>query len=196
MFGLFSRAKNKVKNPKILIASIGVGSKSFFAQDRDIYQSQINNIFDDITEYEAVNIDKFWEFIEGKTFDIVHLFVNIEPDGKVESVSGREFFEKLSASEVKTVLFASDNPADNYIAFASKNGEGNIRSMNTVMTIERKGEAFPSFFQSLFGLMAWGRTMPMAWVELAPQNPHLKSGDNIPGAIFVAGLGSLKFVSK
>jgi len=193
MFGLFKRVNNTVKNPKILLASIRAGHEQLFTQDCDIYQGQFNGIFNDTTEYRAANISEFFEFINGKTFDIVHLFADIETNGTIQDVSGTEFLKKLSASEVKVLIFASDNPGDNYVAFSKDIGK-NIKPMNLVMTIERKGDLFPSFFKSLFGFMAFGHTMPMAWVELAPQNVN-KTGSDTPGAIFSAGLGSLKFSS-
>ncbi len=188
MFGLFNRSKNTVKNPKILLASIGADDESLFAADREIYQSH----FTDITEHKAAGISDFLDFISGKTFDIVHLFAEVKPNGTVQKTSGVQIFEHLSQAEAKLVLFASENSGDNYIAFSPKDKWRNIEPMNVVMTLERKGDLFPKFFKSLFGFMTSGDTMTQAWVKLAPQNPHLNQ--NAPEAIFSAGLGSMKFV--
>ncbi len=188
MFGLFNRSKNTVKNPKILLASIGTNDETLFAADREIYQSH----FSDITEHQAESVSDFFEFIRGKTFDIVHLFAEVKPDGTIQDVFGYQFLENLSQAETKLVLFASDNSGDNYIKFSPKDKWENIKPMNIVMTLERKGDLFPKFFKSLFGFMALGDTMPQAWVKLAPQNPHLNH--NTPETIFSAGFGAVKFV--
>lgn len=37
------------------------------------------------------------------------------------------------------------------------------------MTLARNGNAFSTFLRSLFVAMKNGKTMPMAWVEMAPQ---------------------------
>jgi len=188
MFGLFNRSKNTVKNPKILLASIGTDDETLFAADREIYQSH----FSDITEHRAASVSDFFEFIRGKTFDIVHLFVEVKANGTIHDASGYEFLENLSQAETKLVLFASDNSGDSYIAFYPKANAKNIKPMNAVMTLDRKGDLFPKFFKSLFSFMASGDTMPQAWVKLAPQNPNIEH--NTPETIFSAGFGAVKFV--
>ncbi|MEO8670673.1 MAG: hypothetical protein ABI411_05110 [Tahibacter sp.] len=63
---------------------------------------------------------------------------------------------------------------------------------NIVMVIDRKSECFASFFGRLFTLMLSGKTMPMAWVELAPQVPGLDHAD-APSTIFAAEAGHVAF---
>jgi hypothetical protein len=188
MFGLFNRSKNTVKNPKILLASVGAGNETLFATDREMYQSH----FSDITEHQAASVSDFFDFIRGKTFDIVHLFAEVKPNGTIQDVSGYEFLGNLSQAETKLVIFATDNSGDKYIAFFPQAKDKSIKPMNAVMTLDRKGDLFPKFFKSLFGFMASGDTMPQAWVKLAPQNPNIEH--NAPETIFSAGFGSVKFV--
>jgi hypothetical protein len=187
MFGLFNRSKNTVKNPKILLASIGASDETFFAADREIYKSY----FSDITEHKAATVSDFFDFIGGKTFDIVHLFAEIKTNGTIEDVSGQEILENLSQAQTKVVLFASGNSGDSYIAFYPKRGAENINPMNAVMTLDRKGDLFPKFFKSIFGFMVSGDTMPQAWVKLAPQNSNIEH--DAPETIFSAGFGAIKF---
>jgi hypothetical protein len=40
--------------------------------------------------------------------------------------------------------------------------------------------------------MFQGKTMPLAWVELAPQGPNAKQ-DNVPGTIFAAEISHIVF---
>lgn len=191
MFGLFNRSKNTVKSPKTLLVSIGIPEETLFDSDRDIYQSY----FSDITEYQAETVSDFFNFISDKHFDIVHLFTDVLLNGTIQNASGYYFLENLSEAKTKLVIFASDNPADCYIAFYPKSHDNSIKPMNAILTIERKGELFPKFFKSLFELMANGDTMPQAWVKLAPQNPHANAAEaTMPGAIFIAGFASVKFV--
>jgi hypothetical protein len=80
-------------------------------------------------------------------------------------LSNREFGQSLSAR--------SDWPA------------------NIVITLNRNGEHFGRFFRELFSQMQAGVTMPMAWVELAPQGPHQRS--DIPGTICLMEAGHIAF---
>jgi len=92
------------------------------------------------------------------------------------------------------VVFASENPVENYVAaFPPKQRIGFVEP-NLVLTLERKGENFVKFFGSLFGLMAKGRTMPMAWVKMAPQGGDSRRMQELPETIFEANLGQIKFV--
>ena len=92
------------------------------------------------------------------------------------------------------MVFASENPVDNYVAaFPAKQRTGFVEP-NLVLTLERKGENFVKFFGSLFSLMAQGRTMPMAWVKLAPQGGDSRRMHELPGTIFEVNLGQIKFL--
>jgi hypothetical protein len=84
------------------------------------------------------------------------------------------------ASDVSPALMS--NPE-----FDKKNGW----PVNLVITLNRNGEHFGRFFQRLFSLMLAGKSMLMAWVELAPQGPH--QPHDIPGTICVADAGHVAF---
>lgn len=74
---------------------------------------------------------------------------------------------------------------------AANKREGNGRA-NLVMTLERKGATFAQFFYDLFSKMFAGTTMPMAWVQLAPQIPGANH-ENVPSTIFAAEVSHIVF---
>ena len=185
MFGIFNRFKNTIKNPKILIASIGSDDNQLLSEDRLIY----DGYFSDIEIFETRSVHEFYEFIENSKFDILHLFTNITEDNTIQEESGAAFFEHVSQAKIKIFIIASGNDSDRLLDFSSQ-GKNTGSGMNLVMTLDRKGELFTKFFKSLFGCMLGGKTMPEAWVELAPQNPHIQH--ETPDTIFLAGAGSLK----
>src|ERR1044071_5167617 len=187
VFKLFKRSENTIEEPAILLCSLSMHDSSCISKDKLIYQNHRN-----ITEYRAASFSDFLTFLNHKTFDIVHLLTKVEPDGTIEGTSGFELFESLSNGKVKLVIFASDNPADSYLKLIPKDRSKSIKPMNIVMTLDRKGDSFQRFFQSLFDLMAQGDSMPVAWVTLVPQSPGVVN-KNVPDTIFQAGLGPIGF---
>lgn len=187
---LFKRSHNTVVKPAILLCSIGKDDKLLRTSDKAIYHSHNN-----IIEFHAGSVSDFFDFIKNKTFDIVHLLVRVESGGTVEETSGFELFECLSNAGAKLVIFASGNASDGYIKLAPKARCRNINPMNVVMTLDRKGDLFQRFFQSLFDLMAAGDSMPAAWVKLIPQDGG-KEHQNVPDTIVHAGLGQIGFVPR
>jgi hypothetical protein len=60
------------------------------------------------------------------------------------------------------------------------------------MTLKHNGPAFTTFFTELFRKMFAGRSMLLAWVELAPQIPG-ETHDNCPETIFAAEVSHVVF---
>ena len=188
MFGLFGKSKGTIKNPKVLIASVGSVGSSLIAEDREIYESY----FSEIETYHADNLSAFYQFLQGRTFDVLHLFASVDSNHTIENESGLRFFEHLSRTNVKLFVLANNNEADNLLPFFSQSKSAGVAPMNLVMTLDRKGKRFSSFFKSVLGHMIEGKTMPQAWVKVAPQNPNIQH--ETPETIFSAGYGALKFV--
>lgn len=71
-----------VKDPKILLCSIKDDDidAALQAQDRTIYQDDYKSI----SEHQAADVTDFFSLIQNKPFDIVHLFVKLEPGGTIE----------------------------------------------------------------------------------------------------------------
>ncbi|BCM94370.1 hypothetical protein IAD21_06277 [Abditibacteriota bacterium] len=186
MFKLFSRGKNKIENPAILLCTLG--SASAFPQDTAIYQPYPN-----IAEFKANTLSELANFLSGKTFDIVHLFVEFADDGTIEGQAGMQLVELLTKADTKLAIFACDNSIEKYMAAFPAGQRQGVSNMHLVLTLDRNGENFFTFFKGIFELMAKGKSMPMAWVTLAPQHdgPWM---EKMPGCVFEANRGQLKFV--
>jgi hypothetical protein len=118
--------------------------------------------------------------------DVLMLYGRLDGTGKIvgSGLGLRDFIERSGA---KLLIVAAENDANAYIASAA----GKTPRANLVMTIERKGAAFPRFLRRLFARMLSGETMEEAWVALAPQVEG--ATHDAPSTIFSAELGPLTF---
>jgi hypothetical protein len=119
--------------------------------------------------------------------DVLFLYCSLDSDGSIIGSSIGGLREVIRDSGAKVVVVASPNSAESYIAAAKPKKYG---SANLVMTLDRKGDLFQSFHRKLFSAMKRGTSMPVAWVELAPQAPNLEHED-CPDAIFACEIGQL-----
>jgi hypothetical protein len=120
--------------------------------------------------------------------DVLIVYARIDPSGKIAH-SSLGLREMARDSGAKVVVVATENSGAAYIAAATRKAYG---STNLVMTLGRKGKSFSVFLGRLFNKMFAGETMPVAWVELAPQIPGEEHAD-APEAIFAAELGQVTF---
>lgn len=180
-----------VQNPRILLCSISREDKdieSLMMEDRSIYQDCYQNL----VEYRAKGISDFLAFLQDKSFDIAHLFINIDANGTLEGQPIPQIMKQLEQKGVKMILFADTGPAKHATnGFHADNTKG-IR-VNFVVTIDRRGERFRKFFKNLFTLIANGESFFMAWVKIAPQGdgPWM---DDLPSTYVAVGRGDLKLV--
>ncbi len=120
--------------------------------------------------------------------DVLFIYCDIDADGRISGTSaGLRDITRDSGARV--VVVASENPSEGCIVSAKNTGYGHA---NLVLTLDRRGGAFSTFFSRLFAQMMKGTSMPMAWVKLAPQVPGLDHAD-CPGAIFSAEAGQIAF---
>ena len=94
----------------------------------------------------------------------------------------------LRKSRARILIVASENKGENSIAAAQEAGHSGA---NLVLTLGRRGGAFPAFFSRLFTEMKTGTPMPEAWSRLAAQTPEQER--EIPGTIFLAEGGPIAF---
>jgi hypothetical protein len=120
--------------------------------------------------------------------DVLFLYVQAGTDGRLVGTSDglRDIIQK---SKSVIAILASPNEPNNLIAASKPTGYGKA---NLVLTINRKGQAFPSFYVELFKSMNRSKTMPVAWVELAPQIPGVVH-QNCPDGIFAAEISHIVF---
>ena len=122
------------------------------------------------------------ELHEIEPCDVLMLYTNVQDDGRAL----KRIVEK---SQAPIVVVASENTGEAYVKASTSEPQ---KYTNLVLTISRNGEAFDHFFRDLFGKMFKGTTMPVAWVELAPQGPGPEHTD-APESIFACGAGHIRF---
>jgi hypothetical protein len=119
--------------------------------------------------------------------DVLFIYGDIAVNGRLTgSVLGlREIVRDSGAS---IVVVASENPPENYIKAGAQRSFGRA---NLVMTLDRCGGAFESFFQALFSKMWAGASMTDAWMQLNPKPP--RRNFDAPETIFSCEVGPLTF---
>jgi len=120
--------------------------------------------------------------------DVLLIYAQLQSDGQIRAAS-ESLRDIIHRSRAPIVVVATENDGKSYIAASKRPGAGRA---NLVMTLKRNGPAFTKFFSQLFSKMYKGSTMPMAWVELAPQVPRLEH-PNAPDSIFAAEVSHIIF---
>lgn len=122
--------------------------------------------------------------------DVLVAYCDLAFDGKIFATEIGLLY-LLRKSGARILIVASENKGENCIIAAQEAGHSGA---NLVLTLGRKGDAFPAFFARLFTEMKNGTPMPEAWSRLAPQTPEQERES--PGAIFLAEGGALTFGSR
>jgi hypothetical protein len=125
---------------------------------------------------------------EPPSCDVLMIYCDLQNDGVIAGQSAT-LRDIIDAARAPIVIVASENGAAGYIAAGKRNGQA---PANLVMTLNRKGPVFTAFFADLFRRMFAGQSMPMAWVELAPQIPGA-THDTCPETIFAAEVSHVVF---
>lgn len=120
--------------------------------------------------------------------DVLMIYARVESDGRIagSTVGLRDIIRQSGAA---IVVVASENDPKSYTAAGKSTGYGQA---NLVLTLKRKGAAFTRFFAQLFGRMLKGKSMLLAWVELAPQVSGT-THENCPESIFAAEISHIVF---
>lgn len=122
------------------------------------------------------------------TCDVLFVYGRLAPDGSLVGAPMPTIRHVAAHARAAIVVLASPNSGRSIVAAGKMPGP---KSASLVFTIDRK-EEFPSFFKQLFSLMASGKSMPMAWVAIAPQHPSaMRPG--MPETIFVPEAGAVTF---
>jgi hypothetical protein len=175
MLNLFRRSP-KITSPTIGFLDLAGGdAAAALAADR----AALSPLFNSSTESSD----------EPPVCNVLFLYCQIEPSGTIRG-SLRGLREIIRDSGAAVAVVASNNTTESYIAAGKKKTYGHA---NLVMTLDRRGDAFPRFFQCLFTDMKRGVSMPVAWVKLAPQDSRAEQHADCPGTIFACEVGQLAF---
>jgi len=166
---------------------MGTNSQSQLDSDITIYSDYYSNV----TTKTVQSIKEISDFIESSSFDLFHIFVDIDKEGNIYDSSQNKMpistiANLMQESSAKYIVFAKDNQADGYI----KGSEGLNQKANIVMTISRKGINFSDFFKKVFSKVSKGQSFPVTWNEIAPQVPN-RSHDDSPETMAVMGAGNV-----
>ncbi len=142
-----------------------------------------------IAEDKAALTDLFSSVVESTDesplCDVLFLYARIEDGGRIVGTD-RSLRAIIRDADAKVVVVATEHSNPN-LGPRPDYGHANL-----VVTIERNGSAFPTFFRDLFRRMKKGSTMPWAWNRLAPQIPnHPHPG--VPSTFFLCELGGISF---
>ncbi|HEX9263322.1 MAG TPA: hypothetical protein VF977_03040 [Candidatus Binatia bacterium] len=121
--------------------------------------------------------------------DVLFVYAEIASDGLLglgKELTLRHLAERAGAS---IAVLASNNPAEHGIVASKLSGP---KRANLVWTLNRRGDAFPRFFKELFTRMKDGKSMPLAWVAIAPQYQSEAHRD-LPETICQMEAGQVRF---
>jgi len=122
------------------------------------------------------------------TCNVLFLYCQIEPNGIVQGTR-RSLRNIIRKSGARIAVVASENPTRNSLAATKKAG---FCYANIVLTFQRNGDNFSTFFQKLFTHMKQGYPMPTAWGFLVQQGPNQGEPDN-PEALMLTEAGEVVF---
>jgi hypothetical protein len=181
--GLFdSFRKEEVVGTKVLVCALDARFSALMNSDNQQYR----RLYPATTATTFAGMQQLTEAI-AQPYDVVHLYVDVSPDGKISdssgtSLTGTQLIDAGCAANVKLLWIASDNKAENY----SRNFDARGKKINLVQTIRRLGPYFPLFLGNLLEKISAGESVPKAWEDLNP-----KGGDSVqpdtPECLFVSG---------
>jgi hypothetical protein len=116
----------------------------------------------------------------------IYCNLNAQGDASMPSSTPRDL---IRAAGAYIAVFASENDSNAYIKCLGRRTDWGA---NIVMVLERNGDKFALFFSRLFAEIFKGRSMLLAWGDLAPQGPSAKHGD-LPSTILAAEAGHITF---
>jgi len=164
-----------INSPRLGMLNLkGSGASRMVTEDR----SAIQGLFSSVDESTSTP----------PRSDVLFLYCDFGSDGHIAGTA-RSLRDIVRDSGAHVVIVASENSGKSCGAAAKPAGHGRA---DLVLILARKGDAFASFYRSLFGDMARGVPMPVAWVRLAPQIPGLVQV-NCPDALFICEAGQITF---
>jgi hypothetical protein len=175
-----------ISEPKIVFLNLaGARYATIAAED----QAAFGGLFDGHAEAANASVP---------TCDVLFLYADIEPSGKIvgqpwlvrEAIRDSGAKIAVIASPVPKEIMSGQQWAIQKSAFARES----YPAVDLVITLDRNGENFARFFKSIFQMMRTGQSMPMAWVQLAPQGPVQPK--DIPGTVFLMEAGQVWFAKR
>ena len=177
MFGWLFRKSPIIQEPVLGFLDLSNGAhEHFIRDDKKAFGSLFQSVVDSASAPPQC--------------DVLFVYCNIDGDGKIRRTE-MELRDIIYASGARIAVFATINQDCDYMRALRRPGRGRA---NIVLTLNRKGGAFGTFFHNLFDEMSYGTSMPVAWVKFAPQVPGMEHKD-CPVTIFACEAGQVAFSS-
>jgi hypothetical protein len=119
---------------------------------------------------------------------VLVVYGDINTDGRI-GLNNRSLRELAKSAGAYLAVIASETNSDRFSALFADRNDWNA---NIVIVVERRGTNFANFFQRLFAAMNDGKSMLVAWVEIAPQIPGYDD-PNGPDCGMLAEAGHITF---
>ncbi len=156
---------------------------ALLAEDRSVYESRFGNL----TECQAATLSEFYDFLGGRSYDLVHALVGFDRDAAIEGRPATELLARLAKTGAKLILLAGDKTP---LIEADQAPRANI-----LFTLDRRGGRFGSFLKRLVDLLAGGHSLLLAYVKIAPQAPGPWM-EELPSTVLVFPLGDVVFIPE
>ena len=122
---------------------------------------------------------------------ILFVYARFAANGALEETPAVGVRQVAQEAGAKILVVASPIPEN---AIQSVMNFPGPKTANLVFTLDRKGDAFVSFFRTLFERMRDGEEMLQAWVELAPQAPT--ETNNNPELVLLPEAGGIALAPR
>jgi hypothetical protein len=187
---LFELMRPIARGTKVLVCSLDPRFRDLLEADRSVYSRHYQSV-------DAIFFPSIGDLLAAleRGYDIVHLLCDLSPggvlaDSKGPTISGTELIAQCCEKDVKLLWVASGNKADDY----NKGFMLNENRLNLIMTLDRRESRFSKFLDSLLSKVSGGKTIPLAWVAVAPQAKGPWEQD-LPSCIFFTTTGDVKLLS-
>jgi hypothetical protein len=181
------RTPEVLRGTRVLVCSLGAETaEGFEDEDAKVYAAYYRHV----EVAKGQRPDDFVASVAGARYDIVHLFCELDEGGDLRGGEGAKleagaFFDACRAADVKLLFIAGENRNEGYINMARRQPKG--VALDVVRTIGRNGESFTSFLGELLGRMSAGKTLPQAWVDIAPQSESAQQHKQLPATYCSVG---------
>jgi hypothetical protein len=169
-YKFWNSGRVRIRNPKLGV--LNLGGEEFAAivnEDRAAFGSL----------FEEVIVSG-----DGKVpqCDVLFVYARLEPDGSLRGADESTIRHAAARAHCSIAVSACNNPSDRVVAAGKLQGP---KDGSLVLTLDRKGDGFSRFFKELFTLMKSGKSMPAAWVKIAPQHTSVMP-QHTPETIFLS----------
>jgi hypothetical protein len=158
VYKFWSSGRVRIRNPKLGL--LNHGGEEFTAivnEDR----AALGSLFDEVIVSGGGSVPEC---------DVLFVYARLEPDGSLRGAAEPTLRHAAARAHCSIVVSAANNESDRVVAASKSQGP---KGASLVLTLDRKGDGFSQFFKELFTLMKSGKTMPTAWVKMAPQHTSL-----------------------